>query len=59
MSVLNRASFGLQGYFASGMLNGYPLWENAVVIEPKKGWAALGTFSFENAQFDNFKINAY
>lgn len=57
--VLNCASFGPQGYFASGMLNGYPLWENAVVLEPKNGWAALGTFSFEYAQFDNFEVNAY
>ncbi len=48
----------LQGYFASGMLNGYPLWKNAVVLEPKNGWAALGTLSFEYAQFDNFEVNA-
>ncbi|XDV41708.1 hypothetical protein PO909_010519 [Leuciscus waleckii] len=49
----------VKGYFASGMLNGYPLWENAVVLEPKNGWTALGTFSFEYAQFDNFEVNAY
>ncbi|KTG03056.1 hypothetical protein cypCar_00038457 [Cyprinus carpio] len=48
----------VKGYFATGMLNGYPLWKNAVVLEPKNGWAALGTLSFEYAQFDNFKVNA-
>ncbi|XP_056620631.1 galactocerebrosidase [Triplophysa dalaica] len=46
----------VKGYFAYGMLNGYPLWKNAVVLEPKRGWAALGTLSFEYAQFDNFQV---
>uniref|UniRef100_A0A671L4N7 Galactocerebrosidase n=1 Tax=Sinocyclocheilus anshuiensis TaxID=1608454 RepID=A0A671L4N7_9TELE len=48
----------IKGYFATGMLNGYPLWKNAVVLEPKNGWTALGTLSFEYAQFDNFEVNA-
>ncbi|XP_026147349.1 galactocerebrosidase [Carassius auratus] len=48
----------VKGYLASGMLNGYPLWKNAVVHEPKNGWTALGTLSYEYAQFDNFKLNA-
>uniref|UniRef100_A0A673K4C4 Galactocerebrosidase n=1 Tax=Sinocyclocheilus rhinocerous TaxID=307959 RepID=A0A673K4C4_9TELE len=48
----------VKGYFATGMLNGYPLWKNAVVLEPKNGWTALGTLSFEYAQFDNFEVNA-
>ncbi|KAF4099212.1 galactocerebrosidase isoform X1 [Onychostoma macrolepis] len=48
----------VKGYFATGMLNGYPLWKNTVVLEPKNGWAALGTLSFEYAQFDNFEVNA-
>uniref|UniRef100_A0A4W4G4T7 Galactocerebrosidase n=1 Tax=Electrophorus electricus TaxID=8005 RepID=A0A4W4G4T7_ELEEL len=46
------------GYFAFGMLNGYPLWKNAVVLQPLNGWAAIGTNSFEYAQFDNFKVDA-
>lgn len=48
----------VKGNFAFGELNGYPLWKYAVVLEPKKGWAALGTLSFEYAQFDNFKLLA-
>uniref|UniRef100_A0A671QH31 Galactocerebrosidase n=1 Tax=Sinocyclocheilus anshuiensis TaxID=1608454 RepID=A0A671QH31_9TELE len=56
--VLKCASLGLQGYFAMGLLNGYPLWKNAVVLEPKNSWAALGTLSFEYAQFDHFEVNA-
>lgn len=43
---------------ASGQLNGYPLWKNAVVLNPKNGWAAIGTRSFELAQFDNFAVVA-
>ncbi len=48
----------LKGQYASGMLNGYPLWKNAVVLTPKNGWAAIGTRSFELAQFDNFAVVA-
>lgn len=48
----------LQGQYASGSLNGYPLWKNAVVLTPKNGWAAIGTNAFELAQFDNFAIVA-
>ncbi|KAI2651722.1 Galactocerebrosidase [Labeo rohita] len=51
-------TLSVKGYFATGMLNGYLLWKNAVVVEPKNGWVALGTLSFEYAQFDNFKVNA-
>lgn len=47
-----------QGDYAFGMLNGYPLWKNAVVLQPKNGWAAIGTLSFESAQFDNFLVDA-
>ncbi|XP_041669243.1 galactocerebrosidase isoform X2 [Cheilinus undulatus] len=48
----------IEGQFASGLLNGYPLWKNAVVLTPQKGWAAIGTRSFELAQFDNFSVVA-
>lgn len=48
----------LQGQYASGQLNGYPLWKNAVVLTPKNGWAAIGTHSYELAQFDNFAVVA-
>ncbi|XP_029349654.1 galactocerebrosidase isoform X2 [Echeneis naucrates] len=51
-------SLTVTGPLASGMLNGYPLWKNAVVLNPKNGWAAIGTHSFELAQFDNFAIVA-
>ncbi|XP_071755244.1 galactocerebrosidase isoform X2 [Centroberyx gerrardi] len=48
----------VKGQYASGFLNGYPLWKNAVVLTPKNGWAAIGTHSFELAQFDNFAVEA-
>ncbi|XP_034066583.1 galactocerebrosidase-like isoform X3 [Gymnodraco acuticeps] len=48
----------VEGQYASGLLNGYPLWKNAVVLAPPNGWAALGTHSFELAQFDNFAVLA-
>ncbi|XP_070835245.1 galactocerebrosidase isoform X2 [Chaetodon trifascialis] len=51
-------SLTVKGQYASGMLNGYPLWKNAVVLTPKNGWAAIGTRSFELAQFDNFAVIA-
>ncbi|CAB1335486.1 unnamed protein product [Coregonus sp. 'balchen'] len=51
-------SLTVEGECATGMLNGYPLWNNAVVLGPKNGWAAIGTHSFELAQFDNFAVEA-
>uniref|UniRef100_A0A8C1AR69 Galactocerebrosidase n=1 Tax=Cyprinus carpio carpio TaxID=630221 RepID=A0A8C1AR69_CYPCA len=48
----------VKGNYASADLNGYPLWKNAVLWEPRHGWAAIGTSSFELAQFDNFAIEA-
>ncbi|KAM4624714.1 galactocerebrosidase isoform 2-T2 [Polymixia lowei] len=51
-------SLTVKGQYASGLLNGYPLWKNAVVLAPKNGWAAIGTHSFELAQFDNFAVEA-
>ncbi|XP_063146260.1 galactocerebrosidase isoform X1 [Candoia aspera] len=48
----------LKGSNASGMLNGYPLWENVTTHSPENGWAAIGTHSFELIQFDNFYIQA-
>lgn len=47
-----------QGQLASGQLNGYQLWKNSVVLTPPSGWAAIGTRSFELAQFDNFAVTA-
>ncbi|XP_034714382.1 galactocerebrosidase isoform X2 [Etheostoma cragini] len=54
----NTLSLTVKGQYASGLLNGYPLWKNAVVLTPKNGWAAIGTRSFELAQFDNFAVVA-
>ncbi|KAM4779496.1 galactocerebrosidase isoform 1-T1 [Cyanocitta cristata] len=51
-------TLNIQGNSASGLLNGYPLWENVTISKPKNGWAALGTRSFEFAQFDNFHVEA-
>uniref|UniRef100_A0A673KG89 Galactocerebrosidase n=1 Tax=Sinocyclocheilus rhinocerous TaxID=307959 RepID=A0A673KG89_9TELE len=48
----------VKGNYASADLDGYPLWKNAVLWEPRHGWAAMGTSSFELAQFDNFAIEA-
>uniref|UniRef100_A0A7M4EEP3 Galactocerebrosidase n=1 Tax=Crocodylus porosus TaxID=8502 RepID=A0A7M4EEP3_CROPO len=48
----------LKGSSASGWLNGYPLWENVPAFKPSNGWAAIGTRSFEFAQFDNFHVEA-
>lgn len=50
--------FLLQGRFASGMLNDKSLWTDIPVNFPKNGWAAIGTHSFEFAQFDNFHVEA-
>ncbi|KAL2303857.1 hypothetical protein Nmel_009138 [Mimus melanotis] len=52
-------TLNIQGNSASGLLNGYPLWENVTISKPGNGWAALGTRSFEFAQFDNFHVEAY
>ncbi|XP_047467570.1 galactocerebrosidase isoform X2 [Mugil cephalus] len=51
-------SLTVNGQYASGLLNGYPLWKNAVVLTPANGWAAIGTQAFELAQFDNFAVVA-
>ncbi|KAM5176916.1 galactocerebrosidase isoform 1-T1 [Callospermophilus lateralis] len=48
----------IKGSLSSGMLNGKPLWTNIHVKYPKNGWAAIGTHSFEFAQFDNFHVEA-
>ncbi|XP_058148705.1 galactocerebrosidase isoform X2 [Dasypus novemcinctus] len=48
----------IKGHFSSGMLNGKLLWENVSVSFPKNGWAAIGTYSFDFAQFDNFHVDA-
>ncbi|MCI4382986.1 hypothetical protein PGIGA_G00021200 [Pangasianodon gigas] len=48
----------VQGYFVSGELNGYVLWKDAIVLTPIHGWAAIGTSTFELAQFDNFVVQA-
>ncbi|RMB98842.1 hypothetical protein DUI87_25061 [Hirundo rustica rustica] len=52
-------TLNIQGNSASGLLNGYLLWENVTISNPGNGWAALGTHSFELAQFDNFHVEAY
>ncbi|XP_040457220.1 galactocerebrosidase isoform X1 [Falco naumanni] len=57
-NVWHTLTLNIQGTSASGLLNGYPLWENVTVSEPSNGWAAMGTRSFEFAQFDNFHVEA-
>uniref|UniRef100_A0A8C9WK94 Galactocerebrosidase n=1 Tax=Scleropages formosus TaxID=113540 RepID=A0A8C9WK94_SCLFO len=56
--VWHTLSLTVKGQYATGMLNGYPLWKSAVVLQPKNGWAAIGTNTFELAQYDNFAIEA-
>ncbi|XP_030634585.1 galactocerebrosidase [Chanos chanos] len=51
-------SLSIQGDHASGELNGFPLWKLSVDLVPKNGWTAIGTRSFELAQFDNFSVQA-
>ncbi|XP_028633118.1 galactocerebrosidase [Grammomys surdaster] len=51
-------TLGIKGYFAFGMLNGKILWKNVPVKYPGHGWAAIGTHTFEFAQFDNFHVEA-
>uniref|UniRef100_F7DCB3 Galactocerebrosidase n=1 Tax=Monodelphis domestica TaxID=13616 RepID=F7DCB3_MONDO len=41
---------------AYGLLNDTVLWNAPINSFPKKGWAAIGTRSFEFGQFDNFRI---
>ncbi|XP_061701369.1 galactocerebrosidase [Syngnathoides biaculeatus] len=53
-----RLSLGVRGALAWGRLNGFLLWKNAVALTPSNGWAAVGTRSFEPAQFDNFAVKA-
>ncbi|KAB0342867.1 hypothetical protein FD754_019793 [Muntiacus muntjak] len=48
----------LNGRSSSGKLNGKTLWKNISVNFPGNGWAAIGTHSFEFAQFDNFRVEA-
>ncbi|XP_047651778.1 galactocerebrosidase isoform X1 [Phacochoerus africanus] len=48
----------IKGGSSSGTLNGKLLWKNVSVNFPKNGWAAIGTHSFEFAQFDNFRVEA-
>ncbi|XP_053884132.1 galactocerebrosidase isoform X3 [Malaclemys terrapin pileata] len=56
--VWHTLTLNLKGSSASGLLNGYPLWENVTLSETSHGWAAIGTRSFEFAQFDNFHVEA-
>ncbi|NXE25864.1 GALC Galactocerebrosidase, partial [Ardeotis kori] len=55
-NVWHTITLNVQGTSASGLLNGYPLWENVTISKPSNGWAAIGTRSFEFAQFDNFHV---
>ncbi|XP_012708310.3 galactocerebrosidase isoform X2 [Fundulus heteroclitus] len=51
-------SLFVQGQSAFGVLDGRQLWKITGVSSPKNGWAAIGTGSFELAQFDNFNVLA-
>ncbi|XP_053553556.1 galactocerebrosidase isoform X1 [Bombina bombina] len=48
----------VDGIYASGLVNGQQLWKDVITIGPLHGWTAIGTSSFEFAQFDNFMIEA-
>ncbi|XP_028011640.2 galactocerebrosidase isoform X1 [Eptesicus fuscus] len=48
----------IKGHLSSGTLNGKLLWSEVPVNFPKNGWAAIGTHSFDFAQFDNFHVDA-
>lgn len=48
----------IKGHLSAGMLNGKLLWSEVPVNFPKNGWAAIGTHSFDFAQFDNFHVDA-
>nr|KAF6392048.1 galactosylceramidase [Pipistrellus kuhlii] len=48
----------IKGHVSSGTLNGKLLWSEVPVNFPKNGWAAIGTHSFDFAQFDNFHVDA-
>ncbi|XP_061600118.1 galactocerebrosidase isoform X2 [Cololabis saira] len=48
----------VKGQTASGFLDGKPLWNHTALLAPPSGWTALGTRSFELAQFDNFAVAA-
>ncbi|XP_043930036.1 galactocerebrosidase-like [Protopterus annectens] len=51
-------TLNIQDNSASGLLNGYLLWKDVTINRPTSGWAAIGTLSFELAQFDNFFVTA-
>ncbi|XP_028917992.1 LOW QUALITY PROTEIN: galactocerebrosidase [Ornithorhynchus anatinus] len=51
-------SLKIDGPYSSGLLNGYPLWKDVLISGSSNGWAAIGTRSFEFAQFDNFNVEA-
>ncbi|XP_055989589.1 galactocerebrosidase [Sorex fumeus] len=46
----------IKGRYCSGKLNDKPVWRNIRVNFPRNGWAGIGTYSFEFAQFDNFHV---
>ncbi|KAM5128944.1 LOW QUALITY PROTEIN: galactocerebrosidase [Mantella aurantiaca] len=54
----HRLTLHLEGLQASGLLNGNPLWTDAITEGPDHGWAAMGTNAFQFAQFDNFMVEA-
>eukprot|EP00062_Callorhinchus_milii_P018119 gi/632971232/ref/XP_007902070.1/ PREDICTED: galactocerebrosidase isoform X2 [Callorhinchus milii] len=56
--IWHTLTLSIQDNLASGFLNGYPLWKDVQVEQPDNGWAAIGTSTFETAQFDNFQIQA-
>uniref|UniRef100_A0A8D0DAR0 Galactocerebrosidase n=1 Tax=Sander lucioperca TaxID=283035 RepID=A0A8D0DAR0_SANLU len=56
--VTNDLVYEVNPFPVTWLLNGDPLWKKTVVLTPKNGWAAIGTHSFELAQFDNFAVVA-
>ncbi|KAG8561938.1 hypothetical protein GDO81_015537 [Engystomops pustulosus] len=48
----------VEGCTAYGLLNGNLLFKDVLTVGPMHGWVAIGTGSFEFAQFDNFMVEA-
>ncbi|XP_013856030.1 galactocerebrosidase [Austrofundulus limnaeus] len=51
-------SIAVTGQVVSVTLDGRVLWKGTVSLQQENGWVAIGTNSFELAQFDNFAVMA-
>ncbi|XP_074091686.1 galactocerebrosidase isoform X2 [Macrotis lagotis] len=51
-------NLNINKFSVSAAIDGVVLWTGGKFFYPQNGWAAIGTGSFEFAQFDNFHIEA-